>query len=103
MAEDSSSGQQPTDDERRLERVEQWLDGLKETLCNLTQMMATLTVEVLHGRYERLPDQVGDRPENGHPGDGVGEMIGDRQNPGRADLEAWNPRGGPQADPHHRV
>lgn len=65
--------------------------------------MATLTVEVRHGRNERLPGQVGDQPENGDPGDDDDKVIGSRQNPGRANLVAWNPRGGPRADPHHRA
>ena len=38
MTDDGSSEKRTIDDERQFEKIEQWLDGIDETLHNLMQM-----------------------------------------------------------------
>ena len=66
MANNGSSGKQTIDDERQFKKIEQWLDRINETLRNLTQMVAALTIEGTREPMKRQPDQRGDWQEDGY-------------------------------------
>ena len=103
MAEDGSSGNRLAGDERLLERVEQRLDGIDETLRNLTQMMTALTAEVRIRQKERRPLPASKQPTNDDSGNDDGEVLEGRRllggdALGGAELHVRNPRGGEHAD-----
>lgn len=91
MVENGSSGKQPVDNARRLDRVEQWLNAVDDILCNLTQMMAALTTEV-RWMWGQIPHQTIDRLENSDSGDNGGAAISVLQHHGHANLESQNLR-----------
>ena len=66
MANDGSSGKQTIDNERRFKKIEQRLDGIDETLRNLTQMVVVLTIEGKHEPMEWQPNQRGDWQEDNY-------------------------------------
>ena len=66
MADDGFSGKWTINNEWWFERIEQRLNRINETLCNLTQMVVALTIEGKREPMERRPDQRGDWQEDGY-------------------------------------
>ena len=92
MAEDGSSGQRSTDNEWRFATIEQRLNGIDESLRNLTQTMAALTTQRRHEPIDRRPPDLRDHQHRRDDSNSnKGEADGGQQLPDRADLVAQNP------------
>ena len=85
MANDDSSGKWIIDDERRLKKIEQWLDEIDETLRNLMQMVVALTIEGKREPMKQWLDQRGDWQEDSYD-DQRRPQIGSKINGGGAIL-----------------
>ncbi|CBI37516.3 unnamed protein product, partial [Vitis vinifera] len=66
MVDHGSNGKRTIDDEKQFEKIEQRLDGIDETLRNLTQMVAALTIKKKHEPMKRRLDQRCNWQKNGY-------------------------------------